>query len=187
MQLGSVLEDVHFGRDETANMAFAIERVTASPIGEPRSGRERDAEIDARRKPTTPPPTTDFPLKYSVETEIPANWFPLFPVFEDPPNASTNPSIALQRGSALKATTNGSDTVPAIGNILRPDRPADPPPPYLIKEEEIPRSGLRVERVVYRTRWIDGTSHLWVQRRRRIGAGESQSGLRFDQALPNTR
>jgi len=57
---------------------------------------------------------------------------------------------------------------------------------YRIAEEEIPRAGLRVERVVYRARWIDGTSHLWVQRRRRIGAGESQSGLLFDQAMPNT-
>ena len=185
MQLGTVLEDVRFGRDETANMAFGIERITASKIGEPRSGRERNAEIDARRQPTTPPPTTDFPLKYSVESEIPANWIPLFPVFEDPANASTNPSIVLQRGSALKATTNGSGTVPSLSKILNPGATRSRPTSSRRRRSRAPAcvsSGS-----VFRTRWIDGTSHLWVQRRRRIGAGESQSGLQFDQALPNTR
>ena len=36
-----------------------------------------------------------------------------------------------------------------------------------------------------RSRWLDGTTHLWVSRRRLAGAGEAQSGLRFDSALPN--
>jgi hypothetical protein len=180
MQLGSVLEDVRFGRDEMANMAWGIERITQSPIGEPRSGRERDAEIDARRNPTTPPPATDFPLRYRIESEVPANWIPLLPIQPD----AGNPSIVLQRGGALKATSTGSGVVPSLSNILNPEPRSAP---YFIQEEEIPRAGLRVERVVFRTRWIDGTSHLWVQRRRRIGAGESQSGLNFDQALPNTR
>jgi hypothetical protein len=182
MQLGSVLEDVRFGRDETANMAWGIERTTQSPIGEPRAGRERDAEIDARRKPITPAPATEFPLKYRIESEVPANWIPLLPILENP--NTSDPSIVLQRGSAVKATSTGPAVVPSLSNILNP---APPDAAYFIKEEEIPRSGLRVERVVFRTRWIDGTSHLWVQRRRRIGAGESSSGLKFDQALPNTR
>ena len=182
MQLGSVLEDVRFGRDETANMAFGIERITESLIGEPRSGRERDAEIDANRSPPTPAPTTTFPLKYQIENEVPANWIPLLPMLENP--NTSDPSIVLQRGAAVKATSTGPQPVPALSHILNP-APTDQP--YLIKEEEIPRSGLRVERVVFRTRWIDGTSHLWVQRRRRMGAGESSSGLKFDQALPNIR
>jgi hypothetical protein len=179
MQLGSVLEDVRFGRDEMANMAWGIERITTSPIGEPRSGRERDAEIDARRTPTSPPPATDFPLRYRIESEVPANWIPLLPI---QPNGA-NPSIVLQRGQAVKKTSTGSGPVPSLSNILNPPPQSSA---YFIQEEEIPRAGLRVERVVFRTRWIDGTSHLWVQRRRRIGAGESQSGLEFDQALPNT-
>jgi len=182
MQLGSVLEDVRFGRDEMANMAFGIERITASPIGEPRSGRERDAEIDARRTPNPAPPTTDFPLKYRIESEIPANWVPLLPILEQP--GTGDPSIVLQRGAAVKATSTGSGVVPSLSNILNPLPKTDP---YFIKEEEIPRAGLRVERVVFRTRWIDGTSHLWVQRRRRIGAGEASSGLKFDQPRPNIR
>jgi hypothetical protein len=72
--------------------------------------------------------------------------------------------------------------VPALSKILTP---AGVGSDYQIEEEEIPRAGLRVERAVYHARWIDGSTHIWVQRRRRIGAGESQSGLAFDQAKPN--
>jgi len=179
MQLGSVLEDVRFGRDEMANMAWGIERTTPSPIGEPRSGRERDAEIDARRNPPPAPQNSNFPLRYLIESEVPANWIPLLPIQPDP----TNPSIVLQRGRAVKATSTGPAPVSALSKILNPGPPSSI---YRIAEEEIPRSGLRVERIVYRTRWIDGTSHLWVQRRRGVGAGESQSNLNFDQPLPQT-
>ncbi len=176
MQLGAVLEDVRFGRDEMANMAWGIENVTTSPIGEQRSGRERNAEIDALRPPpTTPPVVNDFPLHYEIESEVPVNWIPLLP-FQP---ADNNPSIELQKGGALKDIGNGPAVVPALSSILNPDGVQS----YRIKEEEVPRSGLRVERVVYRTRWFDGSTHLWVQRRRKIGAGESQSGLQFDQAI----
>jgi hypothetical protein len=181
MTLGAALEDVRFGRDEMANMAWAIERVTTSPIGEARSGRERDAEIDARRHPPAPaPPGAGSDLRYSVESEVPANFVPLLPKLAQP--ATTDPSILLRRGQALKATTNdGILPVPVLSRILNPEAQS----PYDIQEEEVPRSGLRVERVVYRTRWIDGSVHLWVQRRRRIGSGEAQSGLKFDQAIAN--
>jgi hypothetical protein len=40
-----------------------------------------------------------------------------------------------------------------------------------------------VRRLVVRTRWHDGKAYLWVERRRSLGTGETQSGLRFDQAL----
>lgn len=180
MQVGAVLEDVRFGRDEMANMAFGIERVTTSPMGEQRSGRERDAEIDARLNlPPAPSTGSDFPLRYDVQSEVPAHWVPLFPIQVAPPN----PSIVLEVGSTVKSTGPGTTgVVPPLSKILTP---ADVGPDYRIEEEEIPRAGLRVERAVFRARWIDGSTHIWVQRRRRIGAGESQSGLAFDQAKPN--
>lgn len=179
MHLGSVLEDVRFARDETANMAFAIENATSSPIGEPRSGRERNAQIDAGRNLPPLAPTNEFPLRYRIESEIPANWAPLSPVRVAP---DPNPSIALRVGNALKATGGEHpEPAPRLSKILNPEGITN----YLIQEEEIPRAGLRVERVVYRARWVDGSTHLWVQRRRRVGAGESRSGLQFDQPLPN--
>jgi hypothetical protein len=177
LQLGAVLEDVRFGRDETANMAWGIEHLTTSASGEPRTGTQRDADVNAARNVQPPSTGSGFPLRYEIESEVPMYWVPLLPRVETPPN----PSIVLQRGQLEKAISD-TETGP-VKSLSRILNPADTP--YLIDEEEVPRSGLRVERVAYRSRWVDGSSHLWVQRRRRIGAGESQSGLQFDQARPN--
>jgi hypothetical protein len=184
MQLGQVLEDVRFGRDEMANMAWAIERVTESPIGEPRSGRERDAEVAQSQHFPPPGMLGTSPLRYLIETKVPVNWIPLVAVKPD----SQNPSIELEKAAALHATVAapGVGAVQSLGRILQPTAVV-PPPQYRIKEEEIPRDGTRIERVTFRSRWYDGSTHLWVQRRRLASAGESQAGLRFDQALPNQR
>jgi hypothetical protein len=49
-----------------------------------------------------------------------------------------------------------------------------------LAEEEVPREGAILERSFQHARWFDGTSVLWVGRRRRAGRGEGSSGLRFD-------
>jgi hypothetical protein len=187
-QDGRVLEDVRFGRDEMANMAWAIERVTESAIGEARSGRERDADIAAGEQPPAPAPgDPDAPLRYLIETFVPANWIPLLGVQVDSEKSdgAADRTFVLEKAAMvrLRPSDGVPDIVPSIGRFLAPT--ALPQPPYQIVEEEVSRSGLRLERTVSRTRWIDGTTHLWVSRRRHAGAGESQSGLRFDQALPN--
>jgi hypothetical protein len=184
LTLGSVLEDVRFGRDETANMAWGIEYLTSSEIGEPRKGSARDADVDLARNLKNVPNGSGFPLRYEVESDVPTNWVPLLPRLKFPNASPPNPSIVLQRGKLEKAIDQDTTgPVPSLSKILNPELPSDTP--YLIEEEEIARAGLRIERVVYRSRWTDGSTHLWVQRRRRIGAGESQSGLEFDQPLPN--
>lgn len=173
---GPIVEDVRFARDEMANMAWAIERATEGRLGEPRSGSERDAAVDA----ATPSPPNGalnptVPLKYQIESKVPLNWIPFVGV----PDPARPPAIQLQKAQVLRPGANNQPSaVPPIGKILKPE-------PYFIPEEEIPRAGLRIERVVFRARWTDGSAHLWVARRRRGGAGETQSGLRFDAALPN--
>jgi hypothetical protein len=47
-------------------------------------------------------------------------------------------------------------------------------------EEEVPREGVRVTRNYQYTRWFDGSTHLWIGRRKQIGRGEGSSGLGFD-------
>jgi hypothetical protein len=176
---GPILEDVRFARDENANMAWAIERTTEGRIGQPRPGAERDAAVDALTPPP-PTPVTDPdapPLEYRLESKVPLNWIPLVGV----PIAGKAPAIQLQKARVLRpgvAATDPPRAVPPVGKVLKPE-------PYLLPEEEVPRAGLRVERVVFRSRWTDGSAHLWVARRRKGGAGETQSGLRFDSALPN--
>ncbi len=59
--------------------------------------------------------------------------------------------------------------------------------PYRIREEEVARTGTHVVRMPCRTRWIDGSTHVWIARRRTVGAGEGWSGLRYDLAVPRER
>jgi hypothetical protein len=68
--------------------------------------------------------------------------------------------------------------VTAQGRILNPDGTSDQG--LGIFEEEIPREGVRVTRSYQYTRWFDGSTHLWIGRRKQIGSGEGSSGLRFD-------
>jgi hypothetical protein len=180
-QDGATLEDVRLARDEVADIAWAIERTTQSPIGEPRSGRERDAEIDAGQ--TLPPPVPgepSAPLRYELESRVPANWIPLLAVQP----SSTDPSIEFEKAAMLHPKSDGVGIVPSLGRFLSPtDLPLNSP--YHIVSEEVPRDGLQLARTVSRSRWLDGSTHIWVSRRRVLGAGEAQSGLRFDSALPN--
>jgi hypothetical protein len=49
-----------------------------------------------------------------------------------------------------------------------------------VAAEEIPREGVRVVRQWQLARWTDGSTHLWLTRRRKPGRGEADSGLRHD-------
>jgi hypothetical protein len=65
----------------------------------------------------------------------------------------------------------------------RADEPHRPPfsvPGFTLPEEEIPRSGVRLQRIA-RRRSTDGGTRLWVARHKH-GAGNASSGLRYDLA-----
>ena len=87
----------------------------------------------------------------------------------------------------LSLTGSGRTLPPVRGKILAPATPPGAPSdiPYRIREEQIPREGTRVTRLVRRARGADGTTHVWIARTRGVGTGEGSSGLAFDQALPN--
>jgi hypothetical protein len=178
-QRGPALEEVVFLRDEMANMAWAVEMATENGIGRPWLGHDRDLAIHAAERP--PAPAADDsapPLRYQIQTRVPENWIPLLPVVIDPVEGD----IALERGAMLTDAANPEPIRP-VGRILSPS--ALNGQPYRIREEEVPREGLKVSRVVYRARGSDGSTHLWIARRKQIGRGEGSSGLRFDVAAPN--
>ena len=189
LQSSRVLEEVRFARDEMANMAWAIERRVPNRLGEARSGRERGAAVD-ELVPATPPESIDVtsPLRYLVETPIPIEYVPLVGVLLQPtpvPPNPPNPAIILEKAANVRPLpAGGFDGVPAATKIMKPQGVGNA---YQISEEEVLRLGTTVERVVIRSRWTDGSTHLWIQRRRRTGAGETQSGLRFDAANPIAR
>ena len=163
------LEDVLFVRDEMANLAWAIERTVESPAGRPLNRYDAYMEQQRRREAET---AQDQPAsaaqRYRLASEVPDYWVPLMPV-------RTADGLRLKRGAVL--TTDGEPrAVPALGRILTPD----PGKPLELYEEEVPREGVRVTRSYQYTRWLDGSTHVWVGRRKQIGRGEGSSGLRFD-------
>lgn len=184
---GPNLEEVRFARDEMANMAFGVERVTMSPLGGPRRGVERDAAVDARAPVAVPASEdTQSPLRYLIESKVPVQYIPLVAVPVSP-GSTTDPSIVLEKAGILRPKADGTyDVVLATGRLLNPEA-VGTSQPYQILEEQVPRSGVTVRRTVFRSRWRDGTTHVWIARRSQTGGGEVQAGLQFDAALRSNR
>lgn len=173
VQTGPALEEVRLFRDEMAEMVWAVERTTENGIGSPWSGHERSL-AGKRAEPVPPPGEGAPPLRYQIQTDVPEHWIPFLPVALDPVKGE----IALERAAMMRTATG--EAVPPAGRILQPAAV-----PYRIAEEEVPRAGTSVVRLSCRSRWIDGSTHLWIARRKSAGAGEGSSGLRYDLALPN--
>lgn len=179
-QVGPILEEVRFLRDEVANMVWAVEHLTEGGIGHSWPGHERAVALKASATSSPPAPgrvEEDVPLRYRLQTFVPENWIPFLPVALDPARGD----VTLERGEMLGVS--GRPTQPA-GKILRPTGLHNPNI-YQVREEEVQRTGLCVMRFTARSRWTDGSTHLWVARRKRASAGEGSSGLRFDIVEPN--
>lgn len=160
------IERLHFQRDETANLVWAIESVVPSPAGGGISARsllKTNAPVSEG-----PPPESGLPLRYILGTTVPENWIPFIPVKK--PNI-TPTAICFQRAQMPQAPG-------AKGVILR-----EKAAPYLIEEEEISRAGVIVERSFQRTRWQNGKICLWIGRKKTAGRGEASSGLGFDRIV----
>ncbi|MEP6733165.1 MAG: hypothetical protein ABJE10_21155 [bacterium] len=169
LQTGMPVEDVRFLRDELANMVWAVEETIEGGAGKPRPGHERSVAL------APPPPPPSNVLSYRIQTDVPAHWIPFMPVTIDPARGS----IALERAGMPNAT--GTGLIEPAGRILRPSSRLGQP--YQVFEEEVSRAGTRIVRVVCRARWTDGSTHLWIARRKTAGLGEASSGLVFDTAL----
>jgi hypothetical protein len=156
------IEEVHLLRDETADIAWAIEHVVEGPTGAPR--------MEPAAPTLTPPADAPARLAYQLATPLPPSWFPLLPV------QTVAGAIALVVG-----TVEGGPRAPSGRLVRRLSTPG-----FQLPEEEIGRAGVRVQRVACRSRSSDGKMYLWIARRKQIGAGEASSGLRYDLASDST-
>ncbi|MGW7719818.1 hypothetical protein ACWGKK_36745 [Streptomyces chartreusis] len=156
---GAPLEEVLLTRDETANVAWAVERVVPGADGR---GTERaealhraagsPAEPDDAAEPAEPG------QRYQLVTPVPTAWVPLLPA-------------ASGGRSVLRVTGAPAGALLATGDELYAER--------------LSRAGALVRRVVRRARAADGRVVTWVARTSSPGRGESSSGLAFD-ALAST-
>jgi hypothetical protein len=164
------IEEVHLLRDEGANLAWAVEATATRSDGFPvdRAGAWR---AEQSREPPVPA-GGDPAWRYRLRTTVPEHWFPLVPV-------SDRPGVNhLELGTL--AGLDGQPGTPPWGRILGGLGTAAVP------EEEAARSGARITRAWQYARWVDGRQHAWIGRRRRSGAPEGDSGLRFDTIEPTS-
>jgi hypothetical protein len=163
---GAALEEVLLLRDETANMAWAIERRLESPM---ETGLDRGSDKPAVPEARAP---TEMP-RYRVASAVPPHWIPLLPTRVD----STTGEMRLTRASLLAPDATRQSVSPQ-GRLLFDD--ANPTAPLLLHEEEVPREGVVVRRAYQAARWFDGTLFLWAGNRKSVGRGEGSSGLAYD-------
>jgi hypothetical protein len=157
---GRALEEVLFLRDESANMCWALERVVQPASGDPRDRTNEprpSLASDAQREGTD--------LRYLLATAVPDYWIPLVPV----PAPGNRGGFFLRKGRMADADAT-------LGQLLVRT-------PFDLKEEEVPREGVRVRRVAELARALDGTTVRWVARRVSVGRGEGTSGLAYDSAI----
>jgi hypothetical protein len=165
---GRAVEEVLLLRDEAANLAWAVERSVEGEDGLP-----ADRTQAAYRAAPPPRPAPDV-LPYRLRTDVPEHWIPLLPQRARP----ADPSMTFVLGAMSRvAAGGGAEPVRPLGRLLRP---AAPGAAVVLREEEVPREGVRVTRGYRLARWLDGTTHLWLARRKSVGRGEGSSGLRFD-------
>jgi hypothetical protein len=164
------LEEVLLLRDELANMAWAVERVVESKTGRPLDRFEAyQARLEQERRSGEAPSAQR--LAYRLATTVPDNWNPLLPLVLD---------AKRRLGLAAMRNENGELLSP-LGELLRPE---SLPRPLALYDEEVPSAGAQMTRAYEYARSSDGSTYLWVSRRKRSGPGQASSGLRFDDLGP---
>ena len=155
-------EQVLLVRDDAASMAWGVEKIVAGASGTP-IDRASAAAIAA---PTPPPPTPVTGLRYELGTSAPAYYIPFVA------NAASGGQPRMQR-AALLAVDGSHAPITPLGRILASNTP--------VFEEEFIREGVRIDQLYRLARWTDGSTHLWLARRKTTGAVAGSSGLQFDQ------
>ena len=171
---GPDVEQVRFIRDEQANLVWAVEASTENGVGRPWAGHERALTVPENAPPPAEPQGV---LRYRLQTGAPLHWIPFPPVQVD----AARRAVALERAAMQRFVDGALTRVTPTGRVLSPTN-LDDPHVYRVREEEVTRSGTRILRASRRSRWVDGSTHVWTARRRRAGMGEGSSGLRYDVA-----
>ncbi|WP_448173527.1 hypothetical protein [Rhizobacter fulvus] len=149
---GPALEEVHFLRDEVANVAWAVERITPHPLGYGSIPMEEGAQASL--------PTPSGLIWRLTPPPLPGNWFPLLP--------STIGRLAL---GALWSTQEQRPS----GRVL-----VDLQIPRQLHQEEVPPEGVQVVRRWQSARGLDGSLHFWVGRSKTPRRTDIAPGVRFD-------
>lgn len=147
------IEQITLRRDEMANIGWAIVGSYPDAAGRPVTALSRPERLDAT-------PASDAP-RYTLESPIAPNWFPLVPTPITP------------AGACWLVREDATIGVSPPGRLLAA---AD----WRIYEEELGDAGAVLTRTRTLARWHDGSVHTWTSRSNWAGGDEADSGLTWD-------
>lgn len=187
---GDPIEEIYLIRDEVANMVWGLETQIQLPSGDSKPGREAALQSEqyyqnlVKKENGSTSSQAVAAFRYQLMNSVPENWIPFIPVHKD----NDRREIQLQRASMPriiegKPTAKIKPRTALLGEGLL----ENPPRPYFIHEEEVPRSGAVVTQSFQRTRWYDGKVITWLGARKQTGRGEGASGLAFDLIIPTKK
>jgi hypothetical protein len=161
---GEPLESADLHRDEVACLAWAVQTTVADPFGRASVRRGQPGA-------SQPPLPAGAALRYTVESAVTDNWYPLVPT-PISGTALTEPCVLVLEprpqdppGHLLGATDNS---------------PGATAPHWWIHEQELSRAGVTLARRLSGARWHDGRLYRWTNRSGWLGGGEATSGLTWD-------
>lgn len=169
------LEELLLLRDEYANMVWAIEKIVCNGMGTPTDGYDLHLERngpfltgkEGRQEPTDGNP------RFRLASPVPTNWIPYLPFHAGPDGAD----IELRRAMMMRnESAIEPEDIHPISRLAGKDVST-------IREEAVPRAGVRLQLTRQRARWTDGNTCIWLGRKVLTGRGEGSSGLTFDQLL----
>ena len=166
---GKIVEEINFARDEGANMVWAIEK-----FYEDRETGERinPSEVVSEEIPSESIVRDESTLghpSYKLKSDLPAHWIPYVPRQINPDNPE-EAEIYLRRARSIETASLSEPQHKSqiVGESWR------------LNEEEIPRLGIRVQRLWRFARASNGDVYIWQGRRKDPLPGHANSNLRFD-------
>ncbi len=164
------IEEVLFLRDEFANMVWGLEKRIRNGIGKTVEGFDYHLELNGPFEDlqSADEETEERLPIYRLATTVPSHWIPYLPRQEGPKQ------LVLKRA---KMVSNEPDK---MYRDIEPLSYLTSRELLLLREEAVPKAGVRVQLTKQRARWTDGKTYVWMGRKVLAGKGEGNSGLRFD-------
>jgi len=175
-------------QDEMSNMVWGIEKLIPDGLGGSIDGSQAArrlndylVRITPELIPIAPLEENDAAIHYKIGSIVPPNWIPFIPIRQ---GGVDSRQIQLRR-AAMPRIIRGRPTerIRPKTELLKTgyDPLSNKWNPYFLHQQEVPRSGVIIDRSWQRSRWMNGKTHTWLGRRVRNGRGEANSGLEFDQ------
>lgn len=165
------VEEIHFVPDELSNSVWAVEQHYTDQTGEKIDrGDVESAQGKNRRESATEPPNGSPMPVFRLMSPVPSHWIPYVPRRKRSISGSAVSEMYLRRAR--------TDEAASIENPQYRTRILEES--WQLREEEIPRTGLRVQRLWKYAKDWNGNDYFWIGRRKDISSAEHSAGLDFD-------